>query len=264
MVDIVIPIYRENPKEDDKKSIGRAFSILGNHPITFIHPKKLNLKNYSHWSNANFLAFDNSFFKDISGYNKLMMSKLFYESFSKKFILVYQTDALVFKDELEFWCEKDYDYIGAPWIGSQEEIPFLKYFFEKTLYHTRRIFNYKNNQRWQKDKSLIYNHVGNGGFSLRKREKCLEIITKLRNVVEIYLKRENQNNFFAEDVFFSIEPKRNGIAFSKPDFKEALLFSVENKLEKAFKYNQGKMPFGCHRWHKENRKFWKNKLKNEF
>ena len=189
-----------------------------------------------------------------------MLSSLFYQNFYKKYILIYQTDAFVFRDELNFWINKDYDYIGAPWLRSHKKIPFLKLALEKTAAAFKTIINYKGNGKTQKDKSLTYNQVGNGGLSLRKRAKCIEILEKLPNIVEIYLK--SLGDFYNEDIFWSIEAKRNGIDFSKPDYKEACAFSIENKQEKAMQYNLGKLPFACHRWNKE-RDFWRKYFEKE-
>lgn len=115
----------------------------------------------------------------------------------------------------------------------------------------------------QKNKSLLYNQVGNGGFSLRKREKFIEVLKALSQQVAIYLNPINKSTFYAEDVFFSIEPKRNNINFKKPDYKEACLFAVENKVEKALAFNNQVLPMGCHRWDKENRAFWEPFIRNE-
>lgn len=257
MVDIVIPIYKKIPDEDDVLSLRQVFGVLKNYDITFVHPTSLDIQPYKEFGKSAFKAFDDIFFASIQGYNQLMLNINFYRSFSKKYILVYQTDAYVFKDELQYWCEKDYDYIGAPWLGSKETIPLEKKVWDNTAYLSKKLINYKNNNKAQKNKSLLYNKVGNGGFSLRKREKFAEILEKLAEQVKVYVRPENYSKFYAEDVFFSIEPERNGIEFSKPDYKEACRFAVENKVEKAFFYNDNKLPFGCHRWNKEHRNFWK-------
>ena len=91
---------------------------------------------------------------------------------------------------------------------------------------------------------------------MRKRDKFIQILEKLPEVVKIYLDPKNSGQFYAEDVFFSIEPKRNGIKFSKPNYKEAVHFAIENKQGKALELTSGVLPFGCHRWNKE-KLFWK-------
>ena len=256
MVHIIVPIYKEIPSEDDLVAINQLFKILGSHKITFIHPNHLNLKNYFQFS-ALFKDFENAYFESIFGYNQLMLTIDFYKNFSEKYLLIYQTDCFVFKDDLLNWCEKDFDYIGAPWIRSQEKIPFFKLVFDRGISNFKKYFNFKGNGATQKDKSLLYNEVGNGGLSLRKREKFIEVLEKVPKVVEVYLNPKNSGDFYAEDVFFSIEPKRNNIKFTKPNYKIAAKFAIENKQKKALEMIGGELPFGCHRWNKE-KVFWKS------
>lgn len=259
MVDIAVPIYKETPENDDLVALAQLFRILGSYPITFIHPKSLNIKNYWHYR-AGFKAFEDCFFQNIHSYNRLMLSSDFYKAFTRKYILIYQTDCLVFKDELMKWCEKDYDYIGAPWLGSRSKVPLIKFFYDRTISYVAVLMDFRGNGRTQKDKSLLYNAVGNGGLSLRKREKFIEVLENLSDVVKIYLNPKNTGKFYAEDVFFSIEPKRNNLMFTKPDYAEACEFAVENKPEKALGLIGG-LPFGCHRWNKENTAYWEKILK---
>lgn len=255
MVTIIIPIYKEEPNDDDFISLHQLFKILGSYKVIFIHPKSLDITIYKKFS-ASFIDFEDEFFESIHGYNKLMLSSDFYRSFSEKYLLIYQTDCFVFKDDLEHWCKKDFDYIGAPWLRSSDKIPLIKLALDRGLSKTKSAINYKQKGKHQKDKSLLYNEVGNGGLSLRKREKFIEILETIPDVVDIYLDPQHTGPFYAEDVFFSIEPERNGISFSKPSYKEACLFSIENKQEKAMEINKGKLPFGCHRWNKE-KDFWR-------
>ena len=263
MVDIVIPIYKKDPTLDDTTAINQAFKLLKGYDITFVHPKSLDITNYKKFGEATFKAFNDTYFESIYGYNQLMLNVEFYEAFSKKYILIYQTDAFIFKDDLNYWCEKDYDYIGAPWIRSKEKLPLIKKIWDYSICCVKSFTNYHSSGKTQKNKSLLYNQVGNGGFSLRKREKFIEVLKALSQQVAIYLKPINKSNFYAEDVFFSIEPKRNNITFKKPNYKEACLFAVENKAEKALAFNNQVLPMGCHRWNKENRAFWEPFIKNE-
>ena len=129
MVDVIIPIYRKNPDKDDLISISQGFTVFKDYEITFVHPLSLDISAYQSFENAKFLGFDDLYFKNIEGYNLLMMSSIFYESFHKKYILIYQTDAFVFRNELNYWAQKDFDYIGAPWLRSKEKIPFFKFEF---------------------------------------------------------------------------------------------------------------------------------------
>ena len=35
-------------------------------------------------------------------------------------MLIYQLDAFVFQDDLAYWCQQNYDYIGAPWLRDRD------------------------------------------------------------------------------------------------------------------------------------------------
>ena len=77
-----------------------------------------------------------------------MLSSEFYRRFSKfEYILIYQLDAFVFKDQLNYWCKKGYDYIGAPW--------FEGFHLTKT--------------------GVNIIGVGNGGFSLRRVKTHIDL-----------------------------------------------------------------------------------------
>ena len=100
MVNIVIPIYKEEPSGNDIISIKRVFRVLKEYPITFVHPKSLDIRAYEEFGKVTFRDFDDAYFKSIDGYNQLMLSIDFYEAFTEKYILIYQTDAYIFRDDL--------------------------------------------------------------------------------------------------------------------------------------------------------------------
>jgi hypothetical protein len=66
--------------------------------------------------------------------------------------------------------------------------------------------------------------VGNGGLSLRKKSKMIEIMEK------------QGKNDYPEDIYFSCY---NSVFINKPTLDRALFFSVEERFSK--------ISFGCHR-----------------
>lgn len=110
---IVIPIYKKSLNANEAKSLAQCQKVLHQYPIIFVAPESLE---------ADFIPtenkverFDDAYFKSPKTYNKLLINPLFYERFiAYEFMLIHQLDAYVFKDELEKWCQKGYDYIGAP------------------------------------------------------------------------------------------------------------------------------------------------------
>ena len=103
----------------------------------------------------------------INDYNKIMYSDFYYDNINSEFFLVFQIDTLlsdVYSKNIEKFINYDYDYVGAPW------------------------------------KKL--NLVGNGGFSLRKKSKMIELIKNGG-----YIKSNGEYHY--EDRFFTNTYRNN-------------------------------------------------------
>ena len=91
----------------------------------------------------------------IDEYSALMMSKDFLDKIPTEVFLVFQTDSMIcpnFKDNLEKFIP--YDYVGAPWTWKHP--PW----------------------RAPQENPTAEDAVGNGGLSLRRKTKMLEILEK--------------------------------------------------------------------------------------
>ncbi|NQX38473.1 hypothetical protein SAMN05421820_101495 [Pedobacter steynii] len=245
-VAVVIPIYKTNLSYDDRFSLNQCFDILAKHPIIAIKPKSLDI-NLVDSRFTHVISFDDHFFLNVHGYNQLMLSSQFYSKFNEyEFMLIYQLDALVFFDELKYWCEKGYDYIGAPWLYSFEQMNFWqKYILLARAYLFRR---YNKQTNGHPDYRQLINVVGNGGLSLRKVEKFHDLTIKYKTEAKIY--KERTEVCFNEDVFWSIEVNRKRRNLKIPDYKVALRFSFENDLMLSCDINNMDCPFGCHAFNK--------------
>ena len=123
----------------------------------------------------------------IADYNLLLTSPKFIEEIPTETFLIFQTDSMIcspHKDLIYKFLK--YDYVGAPW---------------SSLVHLG---------------SMCCMGVGNGGLSLRKRSKMLEIV----------------NNFpyktcWPEDVYFSGILPDFPIQILKPTIEEATEFAIE-------------------------------------
>ena len=138
------------------------------------------------------LNVDNLTFNDYN--NLLKYNKDFYNYIPTETFLVFQTDAVIiekYKHLINHFLH--YDYVGAPW----------------------------NHAINGKDKKEC---VGNGGLSLRKKSKMIEIMEK------------QGKNDCPEDIYFSCY---DSVFINKPKLDRALFFSVEEKFSK--------ISFGCHR-----------------
>lgn len=131
---------------------------------------------------------------DYKEYSKLWSTRKFHDNIPTEIFLKFETDSMIIPRNAHLINEfLEYDYVGAPWTDGQ---------------------------------------VGNGGFSLRKKSKMLELIDKVE-----YIYGE------AEDGYFSQHLGRTNNDFSikihKPSSEKARMFSVETVF-----FDE---PFGCHK-----------------
>ena len=240
LVAIVIPAYKEMLSEFERISLKQCANILKNYPKILITPYGLRLGAYFEiFNNSKVIHFDKKYFEGFKGYNKLMMSQEFYENFIEyNYILIHQIDVFIFKDELEEWCKKNYDYIGAPWY--RETIKAFTYIAQKnSIFRALKLVFTKN----------LNNRAGNGGLSLRKIQSAIECLKLERKLAE--------NWKINEDYFWSFFSRSVEGEFKIPEFKEALKFAIEKKPRKAFILNNSQLPFGVHAWDKWDFEFWK-------
>ncbi|MBD79632.1 MAG: hypothetical protein CL840_12000 [Crocinitomicaceae bacterium] len=240
---VVIPIYQLEFTKSEWLSLNQCFKELGDYPIVVIHPEGLPLNTLSDKFSYTSVSVDQKYFGSPKAYNKLMLSRFFYELFEDyNYLLICQTDVLVIKDNLQLWTKKDYDYIGAPWLDSYWQIWHNIFLKDGIVKGFRCLFT-----------AHFYNAIGNGGFSLRKVSSCLEAFDREKTD----LIKWNSN----EDYYWGIFARKNTSNFEIPSKKEASKFSIETSPRKAlYKLNKGQLPFGLHAWEKFDVSLWKEKL----
>ncbi|KRT15829.1 hypothetical protein ASU31_12655 [Pedobacter ginsenosidimutans] len=257
---IAIPVYKSRPSDIEIKSLRQVFKILGMYPISLFTFKECNLNAYQvvlKDFTYSVIYFDKKYFQNIAGYNKLLISRIFYKTFNKyDFLLIYQLDCWIFKNEIEYWCNKNYDYVGAPWFT-------------------------------KKNDALIFEGVGNGGLSLRKISSHLRVLNtfsyikkpgyfiyilmkklSFKSIIETIIGLTFSNNTLFifnnfeqnEDRFWGIFACKNFKWFRVPDQEIALKFSIETYPSKFIKKTED-LPFGCHAWNKYELDFWKKYIK---
>lgn len=271
---VVIPIYKELLNDFEIQSVEQCIKVLSDYTIHFVCPIDLNIDFYKEKFAAveNYTYYDKHYFDDLTGYNRLMLAYNFYKAFDKyKYMLLYQTDSYVFRDELLIWAQKGYDYIGGIWFEDYHGNPDL------------------GAKIW---------YPGNGGLSLRKINTMTKLLSSkrpLRGFKELIgdIKKNNisristlkwylslpllllgyQNNFsflakkytVNEDVFF-MEASLIYNRINIPVVDEAIYFSWDKSP--SYLYNKyKKLPFACHAWFREdsryegNFQFWSKYIK---
>ncbi|HEX3559049.1 MAG TPA: DUF5672 family protein [Pyrinomonadaceae bacterium] len=268
-VAVVVPMYRERLTADEEVSYRHLMRFLGRYDKYFIAPESLTLDDPA----FDVVRFGDEFFRDTMTYSALLLSSDFYRAFDQyEFILIYQLDALVFSDQLQEWCERGWDYIGAPWLNCKDA-PFVE---EPT--------------------------VGNGGFSLRKVKSFLKVLSSWRFGPELHRYRDalaGRDNGTGrgerpsprtprryrlagrlglsnpllkgilrlpqdleisyggnEDYFWSFHAAKYYRGFQIAPAKEGLRFSFEVEPRRCYELNHYRLPFGCHAWGRYDRGFW--------
>ena len=268
---IVVPVYSSMLSEFERISLRQAGKVLGRYSFALVTSKDVDTRDHEELLGRcqvfpRRCLFEPACFGSIEAYNRLLISRQFYQEFRKhKYMLILQLDAFVFRDELQEWCDRNYDYIGAPWMEGMHAASM----------------------------DGRYVGVGNGGFSLRKIESSLRVLRSLsylerpREVFEMFrrdfrikplrsfaglIKRLTvvNNSFSAfndfsynEDDFWGRLMPRNFKWFKVPEAKGALSFSMEVCPRRMFDDNDRKLPFGCHAWWKYDLEFWRPYIQAE-
>lgn len=256
---IVIPIYLSSLSEDEKRSIEQCLKLLSEYSIVVIKPKHLEIDDIiQKYKLSQVEVFPDECFSSLRAYNKTVLTEEFYTRFQNyTYMLIYQLDAYVFKDELLEWATKGYDYIGAPWLPYKKR--YLTAFGRCNLFVQRLFCKLFTKQKLKKRLKYYAYHIGNGGFSLRRISKMIEVTRIYKKKIDFYM--ADDKPFYPEDLFLHLELSFNHRLYT-PKFKEALQFSIEMNPEWGYHYNQNQLPFGCHAWsHKDYAPFWKSIIK---
>ena len=197
---IAIINHAEHLTEDEKHSIGKAIEVFGDkRDIFIIIPDNIDAKEYDVYSDkSTILKVNSNWLSTYKAYNKTLCTSDFYKLFTKyEYVLIYQTDCWAFEDRLDEFIELGYDYYGAAWPHLQDK-------------------------------------VGNGGFSLRKVPKMIEITNKYEF---------NEDSIESHcDTWFCVT---HGDELNICDLQTACNFSIEAPIAKYLNLLKS-LPMGLH------------------
>lgn len=232
---VLVPIYQPQLPALEHYSLATSLAVLqGAHTVCFIGPEGLDLAYYrAHFPGVGFEGFAPEYFASIPGYNRLLLSPSFYRHFSAHaFMLILQTDAVLLRDELAYWCAQPFDYVGAPWPDGVEL--------------------YVNLGRFEGDRGRrVRAMVGNGGLSLRRNARHVALLEEFPEAVGFFDRTGS-----SEDLFFSLMGQLSA-DFVMPNQITASRFSLELAPAYYHAVNGGRLPMGGHAWFKHDVAFWK-------
>lgn len=258
-VAVVVPVYRDILLPEEEYAIRHLRRHLNAFDCYQMSPKTLSFR----LDGLKVKQFANASFQSVDTYSKLMLSAEFYRGFvDYEFILIYQLDCLVFADQLQAWCQRGYDYVGAPLFKSEQspELGFLgtlngglslrrvsaflrvlasRRYLEQPVSFIRdvvcgKVNDFRSTNAWQ------------------RWAKRVRVAREVRQGVAAYTAGYSVN----EDHFWS-----DRAAYFDPRFRVAppevaLDFAFETAPAWCFDQNGRKLPFGAHAWQKYDREFW--------
>lgn len=242
---VVIPCYKKTLGINETASLQQGLRILGSHDVRVLLPE--GMMPPPQFRDIAPERFPARFFTNIQGYNDLLLSSEFYERFAAwDYMLIYQLDAWVFRDELLHWCKRGFDYIGAPWGG----VGFLqKWRANKKLPVV---------SRWPRQARFLCGYdfrAGNGGFSLRHTGNFSRILQRHPTAAAGWEKNE--------DLFWAFHARKLDRRFRVASENDAMYFAIETEPRDYFARMKGRLPFGCHAWEKYGPDFWTAHIKTE-
>ena len=242
---VVIPCYRSVLDPDEQLSIRQCLEVLGHHDLCVVAPEGLDLPGLL--ADLPCERFPAGCFADIGAYNRLLLGPEFYVRFARhEYLLIHQLDAYVFRDELDEWCGRGVDYVGAPWPDDE--------FLRKRKWRSAFPLHLRPPMLARCIRCCDF-RVGNGGFSLRRIPAFLAVLD--RHAVAA---RDWPTN---EDVFWSLAAPVYDRKFRIPPEREAMRFAVERDPARYLRRMAGRLPFGCHAWRKHGFVIWKPHLRAE-
>ena len=216
---IVVPVYNEVPNELEKLSLKQLDIIVKDDiEICLVGPNRINFSSYVELFNNNkpkHTNFDDKYFESNKSYSQLCLSYDFYKRFDDyEYMLIYQTDCWIFRNEIKKFCEMGYDYIGGP--------------------------IYSPGSRWPSFKNSMRPVVGNGGLSLRKISMMLKLTDPNGYLYNKY--KDEWNSVEYEDMFIC-DVLAHDIYINIPDYRIAEQFSIDTLPLHMNKLN----PMAAHR-----------------
>ena len=240
---IVIPIYKATLDCVEEISLNRLHDIIGDkYNIYLVAPKGLDTSKYDeiYKRHIDVVFFPQYYFTSTAAYSQLCINYNFYDKFSEyNYMLIYQLDCYLCYDNIEYWCTKNYDYIGGPILSTACGWDTIK--------------NKNGNKEYQP-------LVGNGGFSLRKIETFKYLTDPNGEFLKICgINKEQLNNVIFEDKWFCND-LYNYYDLNIPDWLEALSFGIDMSVDIVYDlYKIPAKPMGIHSVDK-NIRYWQNVL----
>jgi len=265
-VAVVVPQPRDEITSDEQISLRHLDRYLSAFDRYVITPKRLKhpLPSFER------CVFPDRFFGSRTAYSSLLLKTAFYERFADyRYILIYQLDSLVFSDGLLDWCDRHFDFVGAPglfvdWPRAPEirngglSLRCVEAFVD--VLRSRRYWM-DPDEYWRRYWAARPRAVRFVNLP-RRYVKRLQKFNGVQWETARWMRGTNTSRTYGsnEDFFWSLEAKRYVPTFEVAPVDAALRFAFESNPEVCYEHNGRRLPFGCHGWARYGRSFWEPHL----
>ena len=267
-VAIMIPLPDANLRGDDEISLRQLRAHLDAYDKFLLVPRGMKAQ----WPGFGCIELDRRHFGSAACHNRMLYLPSFWMNFSDyEYVLMYHLDSLVFSDQLLEWCDKGYDYIGAPFIRC-EDSPWVA--VERVgnggfaLYRVESVLKVLWNRYHQRPSRFIEDHLWEW-IELQKK-----LLRPVRAAIPHWLRGRAtgplrrtvkrldhiEAGALGNDGFWADEASRYLPEFGTTPLEEGLRFAFEVAPRVCLERNGGNMPFGCHAWTRYDRGFWEKVL----
>lgn len=252
---VVIPVYKYANELNafERSTVNNNLKKLFDLDLYFAGPQHLAASYHELFGAVKFTSFPSRFFKNISGYNQLLKSTIFYERFyCYTHILIAQTDAWVFGNSNSIQPFLKWDFAGAPSVLNNKLRGYnggLSLRNVKACLAVLQRFQYVS-----KPAEIIKRHINEQSWLKVLSYKWMSVLLDLtiRNNFMYPLNRFVHDN---EDIFWSNFAASRNPQFQVITYEESVKFAWEHNLTEL--YQQYPLPFGIHGWWNYNLSFWK-------
>jgi hypothetical protein len=272
IVVILIFAHKERLEWHEAIALKQCFRILGKHPIKLVCPRGLNIQAYRNIVPELEVDFiPAKWFSSRLNYNRLKILPFLYHRYAQyEYMLTYELDAFVFRDELLDWCAKGWDYIGAPWFEgfdcARPDAPFLG--VGNSGFSLRRIqamIQVRNTWRLVQEPAHIIKEVRSSGRGFVRMTAAMVKWLLFNNFHPPFTPANtnlvNPANIH-DDCFWCLEVPKRFPAFKIASLDDAKRFSFEVNPSRLYAECGGLLPFGCHKWMNVEPEFWREHIES--
>ena len=267
---IIVITHKPSVSEWEEISLRQCDKVLNKHDMVLVCPRDMDTSAYTSIApRLQIFAVNPRWLSSYTNFAHFKLSPILYKAYQKRYqyILFYELDAFVFRDELEQWCSKEYDYIGAPFFSGHPHYAEDSHIIgvgnggfclrnidsHVTANNTFRFIK-KPVELWS-----AFQAQKKDGFAVAELVKLLLKMVGVGNNTFYYLRAPYyrcSGNIPPEDFFWSQTLARVMEWYNVASVEDAISFSFEILPRKLYSMNSDKLPFGCHGWYRFDLQFW--------